>query len=70
MLLCDERVTRSMAEIEGIRPLGTLGLLLRATRERCISTKETRRLVDLLVSDHNFRIGVEVYKAVLEQLSP
>jgi len=67
-LLCDERVTRSMAETEGIRPLGTLGLLLRATREQRLPPEETRRLVDQLVSDHDFRIGVEVYKAVLEQL--
>ncbi len=67
-LLCDERVTRSMAEIEGIRPLGTLGILLRATRKKIITRKEARRLVDLLVSAHSLRIGVEVYQAVLKAL--
>jgi predicted nucleic acid-binding protein len=69
-LLCDERVTRSMAEIEGVRPLGTLGVLLRATRKKLISTKESRRLVDLLVGSHDFRIGVAVYQAVMEELTP
>ena len=67
-LLCDERVTRSMAEIEGIRPLGTLGLLLRAVDKRLIPGAEARRLIDLLVSTHNFRIGVEVYQVVLARL--
>lgn len=67
-LLCDDRITRTMAEIEGVRPLGTLGILLRASREKIISRKEARRLVDLLVSVHNLRIGVEVYQAVLQGL--
>lgn len=67
-LLCDERVTRMMAEIEGIRPLGTLGILLRATRKKIISRKEAQRLIDLLVATHRFRIGVEVYQAVLAEL--
>jgi len=67
-LLCDERVTRAMAEMEGIRPLGTLGILLRATRMKIISKRDARRLVDLLVSTHSLRIGVEVYQAVLKAL--
>lgn len=67
-LLCDERVTRSMAEIEGIRPLGTLGLLLRAARRKQISTGEARRSVDLLIKTHDFRIGVAVYQSVLAEL--
>ncbi|NKB66329.1 MAG: DUF3368 domain-containing protein [Candidatus Latescibacteria bacterium] len=65
ILLCDERVTRMMAETEGIRPLGTLGILLRARRSGLVEPAETRRLVDLLVATHGFRISVEVYQAVL-----
>ncbi|MDP6491029.1 MAG: DUF3368 domain-containing protein [Kiritimatiellia bacterium] len=57
-----------MAEIEGIRPLGTLGILLRTARKKIISRKEARRLIDLLISTHHFRIGVEVYQAVLAEL--
>lgn len=67
-LLCDDRVTRSMSEIEGIRPLGTLGILLRAVDKRLIPGGEAKELIDLLVSTHNFRIGVEVYQAVLARL--
>ncbi len=67
-LLCDEKIMRTMAEIEGIRPLGTLGILLRAARKKIISRNEARHLIDLLVSTHHFRIGVEVYQAVLAEL--
>lgn len=68
MLLCDDRVTRLMAETEGIRPLGTLGVLLRAMREGLLAPGETRRLIDLLVGTHNFRIGIELYQAVLGEI--
>lgn len=67
-LLCDDRITRSMAEIEGVRALGTLGVLLRAARGKILSRREVRRLIDLLISAHNFRIGVEVYQEVLKEL--
>lgn len=68
LLLCDERITRMMAEAEGVRPLGTLGILLRATRLRLLSEAETKVLVDRLVQHHGFRIGIELYRAVLRQL--
>ncbi len=67
-LLCDERVTRLMAENEGIRPLGTLGILLRAHGRDLLSRAEVRRMVDLLIQAHGFRIGVETYQAVLAHL--
>jgi len=37
LLLCDDRITRLAAETEGVRPLGTLGLLLRAVRRSVMS---------------------------------
>lgn len=67
-LLCDERIIRMMAEAEGVRPLGTLGVLLRAARLHLLSAGETKVLVDRLVQDHGFRIGIELYRAVLRQL--
>ena len=68
LLLCDERVTRLMAENEGIRPLGTLGILLRATRAGLLTRRETRQMVDLLIRAHGFRIGIELYQAVLAEI--
>ena len=57
-----------MAAAEGIRPLGTLGVLLRAMRKDLLSPVETRKLVDVLIRLHSFRIGIEVYQAVLAEI--
>lgn len=67
-LLCDERVTRLMAENEGIRPLGTLGILLRAHRSDLLPRSDALRMVNLLIQAHGFRIGVETYQAVVAHL--
>jgi len=67
-LLCDERLTRTMAEAEGIRPLGTLGVLLRAMRTGIRSREATLEVVHLLVGTHGFRIGVGLYQAVLGEI--
>ena len=67
-LLADDRILRAMAEAQGIRPLGTLGLLLTAAREGTLSKKITRQLLDALIHLHDFRIGIEVYQAAIAQL--
>ena len=57
-----------MAEAEGVRPLGTLGILLRAMRQDLISAYDTRFVIDLLIRSHGFRIGIELYQAVLAEI--
>ncbi|MDE0024449.1 MAG: DUF3368 domain-containing protein [Spirochaetaceae bacterium] len=64
LLLTDDRIVRRLAVVEGIPPLGTLGVLLRALRRGLLDRAEVRRLVDDLVRSHGFRIGVELYAAV------
>lgn len=68
LLLCDDRITRLAAETEGVRPLGTLGLLLRAVRRRAMSAVEAREYLDCLVRLHGFRIGIELYRAALAEI--
>lgn len=67
-LLADDRILRAMAAAQGIRPMGTLGLLLAALRQGALSPQKTRRLLDALVRLHGFRIGIEVYQAALAQI--
>ncbi len=67
-LLCDERITRLMAEAEGIRPLGTIGVLLRALRAGEMTRRQARTSFDRLVDEHSFRIGIELYRAVLAEI--
>jgi len=69
VLLADDGLLREIAVVEGIRPLGTLGVLPRAMRKGLLTAEETRRFVEELVREHNFRIGIEVYEAVLDQIS-
>jgi len=69
VLLCDDKLTRRMAEAEGIRPMGTLGILLKAMRQHVLSPGDTRELLDRLVESHDFRIGIGVYQAVLGEIS-
>ncbi len=68
LILCDERTTRLMAETEGIRPLGTLGILLRSVRQGLLTSSDAKGLVDVLVQSHGLRIGIELYRAVLSEL--
>lgn len=69
VLLCDDKLTRRMAETEGIRPMGTLGVLLRAMQQRLISPREARTLLDRLIEFHDFRIGIGVYQAAIQAIS-
>ena len=69
VLLTDDGLLREVAIVEGIRPLGTLGLLLRAMRKRILTAQATRRFVEQLIREHNFRIGIEVYEAVLDSIT-
>ena len=68
LLLTDDRTVRRLATVEGIRPLGTLGVLLLALRLGLVDRDEVRRLVDDLVRSHGFRIGVELYAAVIREI--
>lgn len=67
-LLCDDWVTRLAAETEGIRSLGTLGVLLRSLRQKATTPAETRALLERLIRSHNFRIGIELYRAALAEI--
>ena len=68
LLLTDDRTVRRLATVEGIRPLGTLGVLLLALRRGLVDRSEVRRLVDDLMHSHGFRIGVELYAAVIREI--
>ena len=68
ILLCDEKITRMMAQTEGVRPLGTLGIVLRAMRQQVMPPSEAKRLLDDLIQPHGFRIGIEVYRAALSEI--
>lgn len=67
-LLCDDRLLREMAVVEGIRPMGTLGVLLRAMEGRMLGRHATRLCVEQLIQAHQMRISIEVYDAVMRRI--
>ena len=62
-VLSDDRLIRRVAAVEGIRTLGTPGVLLRATKDELLTVRETEDLLSQLVRDHHFRISTAVYDA-------
>ncbi len=68
LLLTDDRLLRELASFEGVRPMGTLGVLLLAVRKKLLTKRAAKGHVDALVRRHGFRISIEVYEAVVREL--
>ena len=58
-LLIDERIARKVAEIQGLLPIGSLGIILLAYEKKLINEEDTKQIIDILISG-NFRVGAEV----------
>ena len=53
---------RKTAGIEGVQVIGTIGILIRATKASLLTVKKSVELLDELVEEHNFRISIRVYE--------
>ena len=62
-VLSDDRLLRKTAVIEGLRVIGTIGVLLRATKADILTPEKSLLLLDELVEEHNFRVAIKVYEA-------
>jgi predicted nucleic acid-binding protein len=62
VILSDDRLLRKTAVIEGIRVIGTIGILICATKASLLTAKKSVELLDQLVEEHNFRISTRVYE--------
>lgn len=57
--LIDEKPARKAAELYGLLPIGTLGVILLAYKKEIITENELNNIIEKLIND-NFRIGAEV----------
>lgn len=64
-ILIDELAGRRAAKVQGLRPIGTLGVLLRA--KRIGRAAEIGPLIDRLQSEISFRVSDDLRRAVLEE---
>lgn len=67
-IFTDDRLLRQLALVEGIRPMGTLGILLRSLEKGFLTKSKTRQWIETLVQQHQFRISIEVYDATLQRI--
>jgi len=68
ILLTDDALVRRIAESEGRRVAGTLGVLIRAARRGLLTRAAAQDDLDNLIANHRFRISVELYQEALRQL--
>lgn len=68
ILLADERLLRKIADEEGIKAIGFLGLLVRAGKSGHMTAAQVRQAVDDAVSKHRCRISIRLYQRVLKEI--
>ena len=68
MILSDDRLLRKTAAIEGLRVIGTIGVLIRAAKSSLLTQKNSVEMLDELVKDHKFRISTRVYEAARDAI--
>lgn len=68
LVVVDDRLLRKIAVLEGLKVIGTLGILMGAAKRQIISPKQVHRLLEELIEDHRFRIGTAVYDGVLKAI--
>ncbi len=64
LILIDDLKGRKYAEYEGLKIIGTLGLLLKAKEKNLIN--DIKSLLDILI-ENKIRIGKELYEIILEK---
>ena len=69
VVLSDDRLLRKTAVIEGIGVIGTIGILIRATKASLLTAKKSVELMDELVEEHNFRISTRVFEIARNALT-
>jgi len=66
IILLDEKEARMMAAKYGLKPLGTIGILILAKKKKRINSLKIE--LDKLINESGFRISPEIYKKVLEEV--
>ena len=66
-LIADDREARRVSRILRIKPIGTIGILVRALRQDLIAEGEALQIIDDLVKV-GFRISSAVYRRILDEL--
>lgn len=67
LLLVDDREAVAICKLEGVKTIGTLGVIIQAVKKGILAKNEARRLINALV-DRGFYLSVEVYREAMKIL--
>ncbi len=70
LVLADDRALRNTLQAHRFKVLGTLGVLLLASKRRRLTAKDAKELANELITLHHFHISAETYKTFLNHLQP
>lgn len=68
-LIADERLLRRFAREHQIAVMGFCGIIVNAARDGLLSIPAAREIVDTAVRRHGLRLSIQVYQALMEQLT-
>ena len=66
IILSNDKLLRSLLTAEGLSPMGTLGILMHATKNKLPTQPAARNCINDLVGKHHLRIGIELYEHILK----
>lgn len=66
-LLLDDKLARQVATLHGLKPLGTLHILMRLYKEHMLQKQEVKGMIKLLLQ-HKFRLSSDVLAAFWDLL--
>ncbi|MHA1862441.1 MAG: DUF3368 domain-containing protein [Candidatus Thorarchaeota archaeon] len=68
VIIIDDLAARDVARALGLRLTGTIGIILRATKEGLLSKNESLTKINFLVGQTSFRISTTLYSRIISEL--
>jgi predicted nucleic acid-binding protein len=68
VVIIDDLLAREIATSLGLTVTGTIGIILKATKEKIISGKEGQTLLEQLITTTTFRLTARVYAQILKEI--
>jgi len=68
VVIIDDLLAREIATSLGLMVTGTIGILLKATKEKVFSKKESQTLLEQLITTTTFRLSAKIYAKILREI--
>ena len=68
IVIIDDLLAREIAVSLGLTVTGTIGIILEALKEKIVSKKAAKMLVEQLITTTNFRLSAKVYAKTLKEI--